>query len=486
MSELPSTTVIERVEVDWERHKGTGAPKIKPPPGVEWRSASGKTRQRHRYFTRVTTYADAISDQYNLMRWKQRRVALGLGQRPDYVRLASALTDRDDDRDALDELVDKALEAAGPNKADEGTALHALFERIDRGEPLGNPPPELVPDLAAYEALSAEAFRWVVRECRTVCDELQVAGTPDGLAHVAEPCPAGCGPEVLHVGDSKTGSIRYPAKMAIQLAIYARSERYSPETGERTPLGGGVEVCTRWGFIVHSPVESGRSAPYWLDLDDGWRGALLCGPVREWNARKADELLVPFREVLPVQVSADGELIRGDVRPASYNPRGSAPAAPAPEVADVTALVEALPPGLRESETTRLLVEAIESEDAADLDGTDDPQPDPTVEAIRRCITDRDLELLWQREGSGWSPEHRELAAVVMHDLRAARDAERPRAALRAAIETAPDVGQLTAIMVRYRDEPWVDDGLRELADTRYWSLMGRRPPPRPALSVVR
>jgi hypothetical protein len=188
--------------------------------------------------------------------------------------------------------------------------------------------------------------------------------------------------------------------------------------------------------------------------------------------------------VMPVQAHGDGSIERGEVRPASHDPRERrAPAQEPAELPDVGELFD------------RLRTEPVESEDAADLDGTDDPiverssldpAPDPVVEAIRRCITDRDLELLWQADGTSWSTEHRELAAVVMHDLRAARDAERPRAALRAAIESAPDVEALTAIMLRYRDEPWVDDPLRELADTRYWSLMGRRPPQRPALSVVR
>lgn len=104
-AQLPEPVKLERPDVDWERHKGTGAPKVLPPPGVAWRSASGKTKQRHRYYTRVTTYADAISDQYNLGKWRMRRIALGMGQRPDYVRLASSLTDRDDDRDALDEQI---------------------------------------------------------------------------------------------------------------------------------------------------------------------------------------------------------------------------------------------------------------------------------------------------------------------------------------------------------------------------------------------
>jgi hypothetical protein len=526
---LPDPVQLERPDVDWERHQGTGAPKILPPPGVTWRSSSGKSRQRHRYYTRVTTYADAISDQYNLMQWKMERVALGLGQRPDYVRLASALTDRDDDRDARRELVAKALEAAGPNKADEGTALHALTERIDRGEDLGNPPPELVPDLVAYEALSGELFRFVQRECRVVCDELECAGTPDGIAHLAEACPAGCGPEVLHVVDTKTGSIRYPAKMAIQLAIYAHSKRYDPATGERHELGDGRPMCLKWGAIVHLPVESGRAAPYWLDLERGWHGAALCGPVREWNAQRADDVLRPFAEVLPVVASADGTVGRGEVRPASHNPKDARPAP-----AEATDLTEALAASLEQRgevvelaevvrhpsghvevvgepralevvpaplsavnsaercPTTDLLVgecacrvhrpdlaavgdDGVEVDELTTFDYTGEPGDpgDPLVDEILAVPTARDLELLWQRRRDDWTEAHVQRATERYGVLERERAAERPRAAMRAAIETAATVEALTALMIDRRDEPWMTDDLFTLADARYWTLRG-------------
>jgi hypothetical protein len=442
--ELPAPPTLERPDVDWERHKGTGAPKILPPPGAEWRSSSGKTRQRHRYYTRVTTYADAITDTYNLMQWKLRRLALGLGQRHDYVRLASALTDRDDDRDALDELVGKALEAAGPNRADEGTALHALTERIDRGEDLGNPPPELERDLAAYAALTERALRFVHREARVVCDELETAGTPDGIAYVAEQCPAGCGPDVLHVVDTKTGSIRYPSKMATQLAIYAHSSLYDPVTGERTPLGN---VCLKWGAIVHLPVEQGRVSPFWLDLEHGWAGALLCGPVRRWNAARADDVCVPFREIPPLEATTGGEVVECEPRPASY--RGAAPAPAAVVELDVPEVVE-LPVGEvvrteRRCATTELLVgECACRVHRPDLANVDDqgveqlaelPRPTPVVD---------------------WT-------------------VDRPRAAYEAAVRAAATLQGLTELAVAHRDAGWLTDELRELTNARWWELRGER-----------
>jgi hypothetical protein len=426
---------LERPEVDWERHGRTGAPKILPPPGVVWRSESGKTRQRHRYYTRVTTYADAISESYNLMLWKLRRLALGFGQRPDYVRLASALTDRDEDRDALDELCAKGIEAAGPNRADEGTALHALTERIDRGEDLGNPPPELVPDLTAYEAISTRAFRFVERECRVVCDELETAGTPDGLAHVAEPCPAGCGPDVLHVVDTKTGSIRYPGKMSTQLAIYSRSSKYDPATGERTPLGN---VCQSWGVILHLPVEQGRAAPFWLDLEHGWTGALLCGPVREWNRAAADDILRPFESIPPLEATEGGEVREVDRRLASD--KGGAPA-PAP-------LTE-LPPLER-----------------CDLSGL--------LPGECACRVHRPDLVKVTDEGVEPEPGLVDLTPTAIAGAAVGDALDRARAAFEGAVAAAPTLQALTELAVRHRDAEFMTPALREVANARWWALRGQ------------
>jgi len=362
--ELPATELVERPDVDWDRHRGDKRPKIVPPPGGEFRNPTTGRKVGHRYYTRVTTYADALSEQYQLTAWKLRRLALGLGQRADYVRLAASYTDHDRDRDDLDELVGKALEAAGPNAADLGTALHSLTERVDRDEDLGTPPDEVLPDLAAYTVIAAEAIRYRYREARTVCDQLECAGTPDGHAHLAERCPAGCGPEVLHIIDTKTGQIRYPGKMSTQLAIYAHSDLYDPRTGERTP----IEVCRKWGAIVHLPVERGEAALFWIDLEHGWRGAELAGPVREWRAVRADEILRPFETIRPVRV-VDGEVTRPEPRLASVNLKteGAEPRAKAEPLADVTDALKVSSERVAEPVTELPALEAaVERDDAGD------------------------------------------------------------------------------------------------------------------------
>lgn len=329
MSTLPEVPALERAPVDWERHKGDKRPKILPPPGVTWRNPATNRKVGHRYYTRVTTYADAITESYNLTAWKLRRLLKGAANRRDYVLRAASLSLEDRDRDEFDQLVELVLEAAGESASLLGTTLHSLTESLDRGEDLGAPPDEVLPDLAAYTALTQGLIAYVHREARVVCDQLETGGTPDGHAHIAEPCPAGCGPEVVHIIDTKTGSIRYPGKMATQLAIYSRSDLYDPATGARTP----IEVCQQWGAIIHLPVETGEAAPFWLDLDHGWRGAELCGPVRTWRRAKADDILRPFETVKPVRV-VNGEATRFEPRLASWNPKS--PSERAPDPGDIT------------------------------------------------------------------------------------------------------------------------------------------------------
>src|SRR5215831_14489249 len=75
-------------------------------------------------YTRCTTYVSALEDTYNLSRWQQRMVAIGLAERQDLLLAVAA---HRDDKAHLNELCEKALEAAkGSAPATTGTALHKL------------------------------------------------------------------------------------------------------------------------------------------------------------------------------------------------------------------------------------------------------------------------------------------------------------------------------------------------------------------------
>ncbi len=238
-----------------------GRPLVTPPDG-------GKPVP----YTRATTLASTLEDTYNLSRWQQRMVAIGLADRPD---LLLAVTAHRNDRDELNKLCEQALEAAkGTAAATTGTALHALTEQLDRGEELPTVPPDAEADLAAY----TEAMRGIdILEVErfVVLDDIKVAGTYDRLVDIGG---------IRTVADIKTGTIEWGLpKIAMQLAIYSRGVPYNPNDGTRSePLN----VDQRNGLIIHLPAGSGTCTLHWVDLHRGWEAVKLALQVREWrNAR---------------------------------------------------------------------------------------------------------------------------------------------------------------------------------------------------------
>jgi hypothetical protein len=272
----------------------SGRPLILPDP--EWTPEQteawlGKRAKDGRVpYTRVTTFVEALLEGTALGRWKMRRVALGMGRRPDYVVAAAALTAEDRDKAALNDLAEKALEAAGPNAADIGTALHQFTERIDRGEPIEHIPDAYVRDLDAYRE-QVQRITWLHREEPMVCDLLECAGTPDGIGLVDEPDPDGV-VGIPRIVDLKTGNVEYTAgKFSAQLGTYANSALYDLKTGARTLV---PELDTRWGLVLHMPAGMGSAELRWLNLQHGWLGAQLSAPIRKWRTVTHGDLMRPL------------------------------------------------------------------------------------------------------------------------------------------------------------------------------------------------
>ena len=239
-----------------------GRPLIKQP--------NGKTKG----YTRCTTYVGALEDTYNLQLWTQRMVALGLAQREDLMLAAASLTDRPEDKKALNDICSQAREAAAASSsATKGTALHKMCERLDRGEKFQIPTAAKA-DIEAYRT-ATKHLRWQRIETLLVHDELEVAGTPDRIGG-----PTGTLPRVY---DIKTGSIEYGiGKIAMQMAMYANSHAYDITTGERQPLTVDLNVAT----IIHLPAGEGRCELVDVDIRAGWEGVQLATQVREWRKRK--------------------------------------------------------------------------------------------------------------------------------------------------------------------------------------------------------
>lgn len=226
---------------------------------------------KRKAYTRCTTFVGVLEDTFNLAKWQQRMVALGLAARDDLLLSVSA---HSDDKGELDKLCEAAKEAAAASSgATKGTALHRLCERLDSGEKVEIPTVAKA-DVAAYQR-ATKAVRWTHIERITVHDELEVAGTPDRI---------GIGPDgVARVYDIKTGSIEYGmGKIAMQLAMYAHSQVYDPDLGTRTPLAVDLERAV----IIHLPAGEGLCALVEVDIAAGWEGVLLARLVRDWRKRK--------------------------------------------------------------------------------------------------------------------------------------------------------------------------------------------------------
>jgi hypothetical protein len=278
--------------------------------------------------TRTTTFIDCIEDKSNLIDWGKRMVLVGASKYPSLLDSARGLSP-EDDKKALDALAERATNLSGANdKREKGTHLHTLSEYVDRGEPL--PPGTSGADLADMAAYMMETVSLTVHavEQFVVVNELKVAGTFDRMYEYAGPDPYGNPIDGLFIGDLKTGSVRYGAlKMAMQLAIYSRGERYDYsrfpiDTQDKKALAAWKKaevsavdaeqayadlppVNRDWGIIVHLPAGQAECKLYWVDLNMGWEAAKLALQIRAMRSTK--NAMRPFvSQVTEAQVASPG------------------------------------------------------------------------------------------------------------------------------------------------------------------------------------
>lgn len=252
-------------------------------------------------YTRCTSFVGALEDRQNLEAWQKRVVLLGIAA--DHAAGGPLLDDLaglgPEDRESLDRLAEVAYEAGdGYRKARQGTSLHFLAELVDAGEPL----PDYVTtadraDLAAYlRIMEAFGIKVLDSEVFVVEDDLRVGGTYDRriVSHDERlrcprcDAPGKPKPKVL---DLKTGRIDYGGgKMRQQLALYAQSLNYDPETGERWEQ----HVCPHRGFILHVGQGTGEGGLHAVDLVAGWRDVQLSARVREHRRATRAGVLEPL------------------------------------------------------------------------------------------------------------------------------------------------------------------------------------------------
>ncbi len=318
-------------------------------------------------YVRVTTFAGTLEDGFGLDRYHQRLVAVGLARRPDLVLSAKAHdTGEEDDKAELNSICEQAQEAAhGSAKATVGTAVHKFCERIDRGAiSLVDIPESHRADVAAYLTAMAP-FKIHGIEEFVVIDEIQVAGTFDRIVEYDGQ---------RYVADIKTGSIEYPHKMAVQLALYSRGWFYDPKEPRSR---GNTGVSQSAGIVIHLPAGQRRCDLYWVDLKAGWEAASHCNWTREWRKRKD----------LFAAASFGAALIELDAPTAHLS---------TPELA---AVIEAQP--LMQAEAATTLTEAFAATELT------------LAQQIAEAGDTDDLEQLWSAHREEWTAEHTRAAAAM-------------------------------------------------------------------------
>lgn len=265
------------VEVKRDRYKRYLLPDPKGGPNIPW--------------TRVTTLARTLTDEYTLNEWKRRQVVYGIGQRPDLAALAAAA--HRDDRNTLNEIADRAEEVASSSAgANLGRAWHTFSQKLDGTGKLTGPS-QYHPYLMAYQgALRAAGFTTVPHliERIVVCPEVKCAGQFDRLLAPAVSLDDGRDMPPLPkyvVGDVKTAkleSITYAwLEIAIQLSTYAHATVMWDHENQRYTAMPPTDLAT--GIVMHIPQDlppdKARCDLYEIDLVKGWECALLACQVRE-------------------------------------------------------------------------------------------------------------------------------------------------------------------------------------------------------------
>lgn len=257
----------------------------------------------------VTSVAKIPDDDFNIVRWRSQRMALGVARRP---ALIEAITAHHTDLDKLDDLIEEAVTAGGGSDAAEwGTAVHRVTERIDGSlELLETPMVKDVRDkwlglleVAGLEIVPELRERVVVYPRHYICGKFDVLARVLPGGQIAQVHPDLVGRFVIV--DLKTGasSLRYPSSTCIQLALYAHAPLMA---GQWPELSGETEMFESmpkvydpspdYGYVVYipppsAPEEWAEPGVYEMDLAIGWRAVEgICWPALKWRALKAGAL----------------------------------------------------------------------------------------------------------------------------------------------------------------------------------------------------
>lgn len=297
-----------------------------PRTGDYKRNRSGRPQG----FTRATTFAKTLIDQFGIHQWEMRTLLAGLALRPDLAAKARGL-DVAADKDALQSIIAEAKDAAGGNDAaTDGTDFHTVTEWIDAGrmEPEGAPE-KFRPEAVAYARAMAEAGlttkpEWIERVLFTDRVGEDVAGTADRIlmerdgTHVIGDVKSGKG---VDLGQREIAmQLKHYAMAVNQFGLYKKTSappRPGPlgindpeQTGHWEPWTG-PPVSEEYGIVMHVPLVRPEGTPEYCDIyridlrgvdpyavDRAHHGAAW---VRGW--RKEKGFLSPYSPPAAVQAA---------------------------------------------------------------------------------------------------------------------------------------------------------------------------------------
>lgn len=236
-------------------------------------------------FTRVSNVARVLADDFGLKRWEMRMVAKGIAIRSDLAAVAAA-ADVDEDKDKLNDVVKQAKDAAAAKRgANNGTAFHKFAERHDKGESLASMaiPDAFAADVRGYaEALKVRGIKVLPQfmECTVFVPELEIVGTLDRIVSQPTGPTHSDGHAILDLKSGKDLSYAW-LEIAVQQACYANASHIWDKVGKRWYPMPPVDKSR--ALIAHSPIGTGKTVIYGVDLIKGWKLAKASMHVREWR-----------------------------------------------------------------------------------------------------------------------------------------------------------------------------------------------------------
>jgi hypothetical protein len=333
-------------------------PYITDPTGALVKSGDRKGQPKRLPYGSPSSRGKLIENTYNLTKWGERRVVMGIGVDlaliADCALVAKLDPDSDEFKEAADRIVMRAKDAAEAGlAADRGSHGHALTEdhdeerdwivRAESGEVLGLDASVQQALVDAWRAmLEREGLEILAVEASCVDDTWRLAGTLDRIARTTKELrfalvtgevvtiPA----DTVLVLDVKSGkhrtrpdgSVMYWAAYAIQIASYAQSVPY--DTAAETRGVWPWQISQQHALIAHldvlGAIEGNPSCNLvYVDLVAGREhGGACVVQAKEWEAR---------RDVFSVGQLPSDEIVTtaSDLAGASNTPEPSSPPAPA-------------------------------------------------------------------------------------------------------------------------------------------------------------